>query len=98
MFNNVAVETEYADWTNRFRLIYSRGHVDISGFFWHNNGVIDGADYTSTGVSLFYNRVPVSKRLFLGIGLTTLSTVQSSNMERTPTQAGLQFSTTLTFK
>jgi hypothetical protein len=96
--NNLAAETSYRDWTNRLRLIYSSNHVDVTGFFWHNNGVIDDANYTSSGVSIFYNRVPVAKRLYLGAGLTTLSTFQSSNKEKVPTQTGLQFSTTLTFK
>lgn len=98
IISNVAFETSYADWTNRLRLIYSNGHVDVTGFFWHNNGLIDQENYTSSGVSIFYNRVPVAKRLYLGAGLTTLSTFQSSNQESIPTKAGLQFSTTLTFK
>jgi hypothetical protein len=98
MFNNVAIETHYADWTNRVRVLYSNGHVDLSGFFWHNNGLIDNGNYTSSGISAFYNRVPISKRLFLGAGLTTLSTVQSSNPEKIPTQTGFQFTTILTFK
>jgi hypothetical protein len=98
IFNNVYFYTEFADWTNRFRLLYTDGHVDITGFFWNNNAVIDDATYTSTGVSIFYNRVPVAKRLWLGAGLTTLATVASSNQERLPNQTGIQFSTALTFK
>jgi hypothetical protein len=98
IFNNVLFETEFADWTNRFRLLYSDGHVDITGYFWHNNSLIDHATYTSTGVSIFYNRMPVAKRLWLGAGLTTLATVNSSNPEALPTQTGIQFSTALTFK
>jgi hypothetical protein len=98
IFNNVLFYTEFSDWTNRFRLMYSDGHVDITGFFWSNNALIDKASYTSTGMSIFYNRVPVAKRLWLGAGLTTLATVNSSNPEVLPAQTGIQFSTALTFK
>lgn len=98
IFSNVLFETELADWTNRFRLLYTDGHVDITGFFWHNNKLIDNATYTSTGVSIFYNRVPVAKRLWLGAGVTTLATIKSSDQEAQPTQTGVQFSTALTFK
>ena len=98
IFNNIYFYPEFADWTNRFRLLYSDGHVDVTGFFWNNNGLIDGATYTSTGVSIFYNRVPVAKRLWLGAGITTLATVGTSNQENLPKQTGIQFSTALTFK
>jgi hypothetical protein len=98
IFSNILFEPELADWTNRFRLLYSDGHVDITGYFWNNNKLIDEATYTSAGVSIFYNRVPVAKRLWLGAGITTLATVQSSNTETLPTQTGIQFSTALTFK
>jgi hypothetical protein len=98
IFNNVLFETQFADWTNRFRLMYSDGHVDITGYFWHNNNLIDDATYTSTGASIFYNRVPVAKRLWLGAGITTLSTVGSSNQENLPKQTGIQISTALTFR
>jgi hypothetical protein len=98
IFNNIYFYTEFADWTNRFRLMYSEDHVDITGFFWNNNGLIDRAGYTSTGVSIFYNRVPVAKRLWLGAGITTLATVSSTNQENLPKQSGIQFSTALTFK
>ena len=67
IFNNVLFETEFADWTNRFRLMYSEGHVDITGYFWNNNALIDNTSYTSTGVSIFYNRVPVAQRLWLAL-------------------------------
>jgi hypothetical protein len=98
IFNNVLFETEFADWTNRFRLLYTDGHFDITGYFWHNNKLIDDATYTSTGVSVFYNRMPVTKRLWLGAGVTTLATVASSNQEALPAQTGIQISTALTFK
>lgn len=98
IFNNLVFATEHQDWTNRFRLLFNSGHWDIIGMMWSNNGAIDHATYTSGGASVFYNRVPISNRLSLGAGLTALSTFQSTNQEHVPTQTGVQFSTTLTFK
>lgn len=98
IFNNVAFETTFADWTNRFRLLYTNGHLDITAYYWHNNTVINNNSYSSTGASVFYNRIPVSNRLWLGAGITTLATVASSDIELLPKQAGIQFSTALTFK
>ena len=98
IFNNIYFYTEFADWTNRFRLMYTDGHIDITGFFWNNNSMIDDATYTSTGVSILYNRVPVAKRLWLGAGITTLATISSSNQDNLPKQTGIQFSTALTFR
>lgn len=98
LFNNVAFETSHADWTNRFRFIYSQKHVDATGFFWHNNSLIDGRAYTSAGFGIFYNRVPVANRLWLGAGINTLVTLASSNQERVPKNSAVQFTTSLTFK
>lgn len=98
LFNNLVFETVYSDWTNRFRLMYSKAHFDATGFLWHNNAVIDKANYTSTGVSIFYNRIPLGSRVWLGAGLTSLFTIQSSNIEKLPTQSGIQFTTSLTIK
>lgn len=98
IFNNIYFYPEFADWTNRFRLIYSDGHLDITGYYWNNNGLMDNATYTSTGLSVFYNRIAMSKRLWFGTGITALATVESSNDENLPKQTGIQFSTVLTFK
>lgn len=98
IFNNILFETEFADWTNRFRLLYTEGHLDVTGIFWSNNKLIDNATYSSAGLSIFYNRVPVAKRLWLGAGLTTLATIASSNQEALPKETGIQITTALTFK
>jgi hypothetical protein len=98
IFNNIIFATEHADWTNRFRLMYTDRHWDLIGLFWNNNGFIDHATYTSAGGSLYYNRIPVADKLWIGVGLTTLVTIQSSNERSIPKQSGLQFTTALTFK
>ena len=98
IFNNLIFATEHQDWTNRLRLLFNNGHWDLIGMVWSNNGIFDEATYTSGGLSAFYNRIPLSKRLSMGVGLTSLSTFHSSNVEHTPKPSGLQFSTTVTFK
>jgi hypothetical protein len=98
IFNNIIFVPEHADWTNRFRLMYTDGHWDLIGIFWNNNGFIDHKTYTSAGGSLYYNRIPVANKLWIGVGLTTLITMQSSNESSVPKQSGLQFTTALTFK
>ena len=98
IFNNFVFAQEHQDWTNRVRFLFNSGHWDFIGMLWSNNQAFDSATYSSGGMSIFYNRVPISKRLFLGAGLTSLSTFQSSDAEHTPKQTGLQFTTSLTFK
>lgn len=98
IFNNIIFAREHEDWTNRFRLLYTQGHWDLTGMFWRNNGMIDGKTYTSAGASLYYNRIPVADKLWLGAGLTTLLTLQSSDENSVPKQSGIQFTTALTFK
>lgn len=98
LFNNLYFEPSFADWTNRFKLTYSKAHVDVSGFFWHNNNLLDGRDYTSAGLGIHYTRVPISKKLWLGAGATTLATLASSNEERVPLRSVIQFNTIITFK
>jgi hypothetical protein len=98
IFNNLLFAREHQDWTNRVRILFNNGHWDFIGMLWSNNQAFDSATYSSGGISIFYNRVPISNRLFLGAGLTSLSTFQSSDEDHTPRQTGLQFSTSLTFK
>jgi hypothetical protein len=98
IFNNLIFATEHQDWTNRVRLIFNNGHWNFIGMLWSNNRTFDGATYTSGGLSIFYNQIPVGSRIYFGAGLTSLSTFQSSDAEDVPKQSGLQFSTTLTFK
>lgn len=98
IFNNMVFAKEHQDWTNRLRVLYSHGHWDFIGMLWSNNRVIDEATYSSGGMSVYYSRIPIANRLYLGAGLTSLTTFQSSHTEHTPRQTGLQFTTTLTFK
>ena len=98
LFNNLIFETAFADWTNRIRLMYSRGHVDAITTVWHNNQLTDDVDYLSTGASIFYNRIRLSRKLGLGAGATVLFMVASSNPDRFHYKTGIQFTTSLTIK
>ena len=98
MFNNLIFEPTHSDWTNRFRLMYSKGHVDITGLFWNNTALIDNQSYITTGLSIFYNRIPLSKRASCGAGVTGLMVARVSDPEQGPVKNGIQFTTALTIK
>jgi hypothetical protein len=98
LFNNLIFETAFSDWTNRVRLLYSIGHLDAITTVWHNNRLIDDAQYLSTGASIFYNRIRLSEKLWLGGGATAMCIASSSNPERFPFKTGIQFSTSLTIR
>ncbi len=98
MFANLIVEHKNTDWINRLRVLYSNGHLDVTGFLWHNNGVIDAGHYLSSGASIFYNRIKLGKKVWLGVGMTGLYTSIQSNPEQPHYQKGLQFTTSLTIK
>jgi len=96
MLPNIAFERKHSDWINRIRVLYSRSHLDVSGLIWHNNALLDGYQYFSTGASVFYNRVPLGKKIKWGAGATSLWVASSSNAERVPKRLGVQFTTSLT--
>lgn len=98
MFTNLIFEPVYSDWINRFRLLYSKGHLDMTGFLWLNNGLIDGIHYTSTGISIFYNRIPLGKRVWLGGGATGLLVSRRLSTDVVPINNGVQFTASLTIK
>jgi hypothetical protein len=98
LFNNLIFERAFSDWTNRIRLMYSRGHLDRTTTLWHNNRLMDDVDYFSTGASVFYNRIRLSQKVWLGGGATAMFMVASSNPERFHYKTGFQFTTSLTIK
>jgi hypothetical protein len=72
--------------------------MDVTGLVWHNNALIDGTEYTSAGISFFYNRIRLNKKVWLGGGFTGLWAMTSSNTDIAPKRNGLQFTTSITFK
>lgn len=72
MFGNLIMEPELRDWVNRLRLLYSKGHLDVTLFAWHNNQVFDRSGYGTVGLSVFVNRLPLAGNVTLLSGLTGL--------------------------
>jgi hypothetical protein len=97
MLGNLVLFRNNADWVNRFRMIYAARHLEITGWGWHNNRVLDKNSYSSLGVSAFYNRIPVSKHITLGGGLTGLLMLSTSDTSICPKKNGLLLSITTTW-
>lgn len=89
LFPNLMLERVEADWVNRLKLIYSKGHIDLTGWAWNNNRVLDEAGYTSVGLSAYYSRIPITDRLSLGAGLTGLLVAQTSDAHECPKKNGV---------
>jgi hypothetical protein len=98
LFSNLVFEPSATDWTNRFRVLFSEKHLDVTGLLWHNNRLFDKQNYLTTGLSIFYNRVPVAKKIFIGAGITGLLVAQASDAEHGPDKNGIQFTASITFK
>jgi hypothetical protein len=75
---SIVTEQTEGDWINRLRLLYSKGHVDVTLFAWHNNGVFDRNDYATFGVSLFMSRLPLVGKLKMQSGITALYMASAS--------------------
>jgi hypothetical protein len=89
LFGNLVFERKNADWVNRFKFMFSKGHVDLTAWAWFNNKVFDTSTYTSTGVTAFYSRIPVSSRLALSTGLTGFLMLDSSDLIANPKKNGV---------
>ena len=85
------LEPEMRDWVNRFRILYSKGHVDITLMGWHNNSVFDEVEYTTCGASIFYSRAKLSEGLMLNAGVTGLAMAHTSDEKATPSVHGVFF-------
>jgi hypothetical protein len=89
LFPNLMLERDYADWVNRVKLIYSNGHIDLTGWAWHNNKVFDEAKYTSAGLSAYYSRIKITNRMSLSAGVTGLMVANSSDTTECPKKNGV---------
>jgi hypothetical protein len=69
LFGNLVLVPSEKDWVNRFRLLYSYKHWDVSGWLWHNNNLFDNAAYVSSTLTIFYSRIKVTNRLFINVGV-----------------------------
>jgi len=76
---NLVLTPELCDWVNRLRLMYSRGHLDITLFGWHNNAVFDRSAYVTTGASVFVSRLSLMEAVSMQAGITGLYMATASD-------------------
>jgi hypothetical protein len=91
LFGNLALEPEERDWVNRFRLMYSKKHIDLSVSGWHNNKVFDSAEYVTYGASVFYSRVKLSPALMMNAGVSGIAMPYSNDETDYPKRNGVIF-------
>ncbi len=97
LMGNVLLETSECDWVNRFRLLYSKKHIDLAAMVWHNNKVFDNSEYVTCGLNAFYSRVKVSQAVALSAGFTALAMPYNSNPDIIPQKSGVIFTLAATF-
>lgn len=84
------IEGSDHDWVNRWRFMYAATkHVDVTFSLWHDNKIMDHADYLSTGLNVFYNRIKLSKNLVGSVGVSGLVMAQTSDETQCPKKNGL---------
>lgn len=88
---NLVLEPELRDWVNRFRLLYSNGHLDVTLMGWHNNSVFDEVAYATCGASIFYSRAKLTEGLTMSAGVTGLVMAHSSDEYAMPKVHGAFF-------
>jgi hypothetical protein len=93
IFGNLMVEPEERDMANRFRLLYTKNHWDITLLGWHNNKWIDhdNSEYFSCGANLLYSRIIVSEHLMLSAGILGVRMNYTSTESEYPTRSGIFF-------
>jgi hypothetical protein len=93
---NVLFETKHMDIINRFRLLYSEGHLDLIFTGWHNHSFPDEDEHSTGAISVGYNRIKVSDHFLLGASIMGSATIKSSNREEVPERKGIICSVTAT--
>ncbi|MBI1769354.1 MAG: hypothetical protein HYR67_13375 [Bacteroidetes bacterium] len=93
ILGSLVLEPINRDWFNRFRVLYSKKHWDVTVQACHNNKVIDhdNSEYFSTGVHLFYNRVKISDHFLMGAGASGLVMAYSNTPSAYPKTNGIFF-------
>jgi hypothetical protein len=91
------IEGRDHDWVNRWRFMYAATkHVDVTFSLWHNNKIIDRADYLSTGLNVFYNRIRLSKNTLGSVGVSGLVMAETSDEIACPKKNGLMLTLAVT--
>jgi hypothetical protein len=97
VFTNLIAEHDSRDWVNRFRLLYSKKHVDITCLVWHNNHVFDHSQYVSSGATIAYSRIHITNQMQLGFSVTGIAMLETSDPENFPKRDGIILTITATF-
>jgi hypothetical protein len=97
VFSNLIARYDTRDWVNRFRLLYSKKHIDITYLVWHNNHVLDHSQYVSSGATFAYSRIHVTNQMQLGFSATGIAMLETSDPENFPKRDGIIFTITSTF-
>jgi hypothetical protein len=89
LLGNLLLEPEKEDWVNRLRLLYSKKHVDVTLWFWHNNSVFDDIDYVSGTLGIFYSRIKINRHWLVNLGVSGTAMPYSSNEAIDPKKNGI---------
>jgi hypothetical protein len=88
---NMMLESSDRDWINRFRLLYSHKHLDMTLMAWHNNRVFNHTEYVTSGFNVTYARVAINDHIFLNTGITAVYMPYSNDQDEFPKKNGLVF-------
>ncbi len=91
LINKSKKTSQEKDWVNRFRLLYSKNHLDLTGQYWHNNKVFDTAEYMTYGASVFYSRMKLTEGISINVRLSALVMSYSNDTHANPGRNGLIF-------
>jgi hypothetical protein len=97
-FANVMMEQTEFDWLNRFRLLYSKKHLDLTVMYWNNNHVFDECGYTTVGVNAALSRLKVTENISLSTGITGVLLADTYNEVNNNFTNGLLFTIAATFE
>jgi hypothetical protein len=90
-FSNTFLKTEYFDWLNRLKVLYSHNHIDFTATGWHNNNVFEKSSYSTIGFSAGYSRIKISERVLLSTTLTAMVITHTSWEKSESDKNGLVF-------
>ncbi|HRI78308.1 MAG TPA: hypothetical protein PLR06_02130 [Cyclobacteriaceae bacterium] len=91
LFGNLVLVPEEKDWVNRIKLTYSRRHLDLFATGWHNNKVLDAAEYVTFGLSAFMSRMKLADGVLVNVGISGLIMPYSNQPEEYPKKNGVIF-------
>jgi hypothetical protein len=93
ILGNLVIDPIERDWFNRFRILYSNKHWDVTLQACHNNKLIDhdNSEYFSSALHLFYSRIKISDHLALNAGVSGVEMFYSNTPETYPKRNGVFF-------